>query len=149
NAVTAGGAPNNETLDGIGATVTTNKKGKSSVSYSLSSSAGGYGWNGGGLGVPNKMSVDGANNVWIANGYYQTVSGWSQTQSAWLGVPGIQGTSNGSGYSNGSTGNTLSACPDPSGNLWTANTDGTVTELIGLAAPTASPIYPGLFGTMP
>jgi len=149
NAVTAGGAPNNETLDGIGATVTTNKKGKSSVSYSLSSSAVGYGWNGGGLGVPNKMSVDGANNVWIANGYYQTVSGWSQTQSAWLGVPGIQGTSNGSGYSNGSTGNTLSACPDPSGNLWTANTDGTVTELIGLAAPTASPIYPGVFGTMP
>ena len=156
NAITGGGAPNNENLDEIVRNVTTNRNGKQVVSYSLDSSEVGYGWNGGGLGIPYKISVDGGNNVWMANEYYPTVSEWSQSQGAWLGVPGTQGTGffgtgevDGKGYNNGSTGTTLSATPDPSGNLWTANTDGTVTELLGLATPTASPIYPGVFGTMP
>lgn len=150
--ITSGGAPNNESLDEIVAT--TNKNGNQ-MTYTLGPSEPGYGWNGGGLGIPYKITIDGGNNVWMANEYYQTVSEWSQTQGKWLGVPGTQGgilgvgAVDGMGYNNGSTGTTLSATPDPSGNLWTANTDGTVTELLGLATPTASPIYPGVLGTMP
>ena len=150
NAITGSGAPNNENLDEI--TQTTTKK---NVTYSLTASETGYGWNGGGLGIPYKISVDGGNNIWMANEYYQTVSEWSQTLGEWLGVPGTQGVFgfgevDATGFNNGSTtGTTLSATPDPSGNLWTANTDGTVTELVGLATPTASPIYPGVFGKMP
>lgn len=152
NAITGTGAPNNENLDEIVAT--TNKNGNQ-ITYTLGPSEPGYGWNGGGLGIPYKITIDGGNNVWMANEYYQTVSEWSQTQGKWLGVPGTQGgilgvgAVDGKGYNNGSTGTTLSATPDPSGNLWTANTDGTVTELLGLATPTASPIYPGVLGTMP
>ncbi|HEX5283738.1 MAG TPA: hypothetical protein VFW30_06430 [Bryocella sp.] len=154
NAITGAGAPNNESLDEIQRAVTTNRNGKQIVSYNLNSSEVGYGWNGGGLGIPYKISVDGGNNVWTANEYYPTVSEWSQSQGGWMGVPGTQGLFgigevDGAGFSNASSGTTLSATPDPSGNLWTANTDGTVTELIGLATPTASPIYPGVFGTMP
>ena len=49
------------------------------------------------------------------------------------------------GFSDGTTSaGTLSATPDNSGNLWTANTDGSVTQLLGLATPTANPIYPGV-----
>ena len=43
----------------------------------------------------------------------------------------------------------LTVTPDGSGNVWTANTDGTVTQLLGLAAPTATPLVPSNYGQMP
>jgi hypothetical protein len=157
NDISNQGAPSGENLEDVVRTVTNKNNGNQKVSYGLSgTSHSGSGYNGGGLGIPYKISVDGGNNVWMANEYYQTVSEWSQTLNKWLGVPGTQGTGffgtgevDATGYNNASSGTTLSATPDPSGNVWTANTDGTVTQLLGLATPTASPIYPGVFGTKP
>ncbi|HEX3447669.1 MAG TPA: hypothetical protein VHS97_05420 [Isosphaeraceae bacterium] len=136
-----GSTPSNENLEDIVLTPSTNKKGKTTYSYQISSTESGSGTNGGGLGIPYKISIDGGNNIWMANEYYSTVSGYSETLSSWL----IKGTA----FSNGTTVGTLSATPDNSGNLWTANTDGSVTQLIGLSTPTSNPIYPGVFGTMP
>jgi hypothetical protein len=123
--------------------------------FSSGGSKTGSGYNGGGLGIPYKITVDGGNNIWMANEYYQTVSEYSQSLGKWMGVPGTQGGLLGigevdaTGYSNGSTGGTVSATPDNSGNLWTANTDGSVTVLLGAATPTANPIHPSVLGTEP
>jgi hypothetical protein len=164
NAITQStGAPNNENLNLLAPT--RNNKGKI-TGFSSGGSESGTGYNGGGLGIPYKIAIDGGNNVWMANEYYQTVSEYSQSLGKWMGVPGTPAGCNGiqigalclgqtipeveaTGYSNGSTGGTLSATPDNSGNLWTANTDGSVTVLLGAATPTANPIHPSVLGTKP
>ena len=53
------------------------------------------------------------------------------------------------GFSTSAPGGTgcVVAAPDPSGNLWTANADGSVTQLLGLATPTAAPLYGGVGST--
>src|SRR6185437_4579003 len=104
---------------------------------------------GGGLDGPYKIAVDGNNTVWIANANANTVSAYN---GGWVAASGFS-TSAASG-----TGCVVVA-PDPSGNIWTANSDGSVTQLLGLATPTAAPIYggvasnsktfPGNIGTMP
>lgn len=33
---------------------------------------------------------------------------------------------------------------DGSGNVWTGNADGSVTQVLGLATPTATPFYAGM-----
>jgi hypothetical protein len=105
--------------------------------------------NGGGVDGAFKIAVDGNNTVWIANANANTVSAYN---GGWLATNGF------STSAPGSTGCVVAA-PDPSGNLWTANADGSVTQLLGLATPTAAPIYggvnktgkasPGNVGTMP
>ena len=105
--------------------------------------------NGGGVNGAYKIAVDGNNTVWIANANANTVSAYN---GGWLATAGFS-TSAVSG-----TGCVVAA-PDPSGNLWAANSDGSVTQLIGLATPTAAPIYGGIssnsktfagnLGTMP
>jgi hypothetical protein len=155
NSITGGGAPNNESLNEV--SPQWNTKHTKISGYGPNSSESGTGWNGGGLGIPYKITVDGGNNIWMANEAFQTVSEWSQTLNKWMGVLGVQGTGlfgttgevDATGLSNGSTGTTLSATPDNSGNLWTANTDGSVTVLLGVATPTANPIHPSVLGTMP
>lgn len=165
---TYGNSPLNENLDEIEAVTNKYAYGNygydnQSLLFSVAAVLSGSGSNGGGLGLARQVTVDGGNNVWMANSYYTTVSEYSQTLGAWQGASssqydytqngwggsGFGSKSQSGGFSNGATGNTLSATPDPSGNLWTANEDGTVTELLGLATPTASPIYPGVQGTMP
>jgi hypothetical protein len=96
---------------------------------------------GGGVNGLNKMSVDGGNNIWIANANANTVSGWSQTNGNWLASAGFS--------TSASTSNVgcVVATPDPSGNLWTANADGSVSQLLGLAVPTAAPMYGGTLST--
>jgi len=105
--------------------------------------------NGGGVNGAYKIAVDGNNTVWIANANANTVSAYN---GGWMSTTGFS-TSAVSG-----TGCVV-AMPDPSGNLWTANADGSVTQLLGLATPTAAPIYgaiasnsktfAGNLGTMP
>lgn len=91
--------------------------------------------NGGGVNGAYKIAVDGNNTVWISNANANTVSAYN---GGW-----VTGTT-GNGFSTSAAGNTVVATPDPSGNLWTANADGSVTQLLGLAAPTAAPIYGGI-----
>lgn len=154
NAISGGGAPNNESLNEV--SPTWNNKHTKITGYASAGSESGTGYNGGGLGIPYKITVDGGNNVWMANEYYQTVSEWSQTLKQWMGVPGKQGTGffgtgevDATGYSNASSGTTLSATPDNSGNVWLANSDGSVTVLLGAATPTANPLHPAVIGTEP
>lgn len=93
---------------------------------------------GGGMNEPYKLVVDGANTVWIANNGANTVSAFSTSGSgSWLATNGFS-TSAASG-----TGCVVIGV-DGSGNVWTGNADGSVTQLLGLAAPTATPFYGGM-----
>jgi hypothetical protein len=93
--------------------------------------------NGGGVNGAFKIAVDGNDTIWIANANANTVSayngGWLTTNGFSTSAPGGPGC--------------VVAAPDPSGNLWAANSDGSVTQLLGLATPTAAPIYGGVDST--
>ncbi|HEV2578013.1 MAG TPA: hypothetical protein VGU25_12455 [Acidobacteriaceae bacterium] len=93
-------------------------------------------YNGGGMNEPYKLVVDGANTIWIANAGANTVSAYSPTTSNWLAS---------SGFSTGAVSGTgaIVIGVDGSGNVWTGNADGSVTQLLGLATPTAMPFYGG------
>jgi hypothetical protein len=86
---------------------------------------------------PFKLAVDGGNTVWMANSGANTVSAWSTTSNAWLATNGFN-TSAASSAGAGVIG------VDGSGNVWTGNADGSVTQLLGLATPTATPFYGGM-----
>jgi len=92
---------------------------------------------GGGMNAPFKLAVDGANTVWIANDGANTVSAYSTLNPGWLATNGFS-TSAASG-----TGAVVLGV-DGSGNVWTGNADGSVTQLLGLASPTATPFYGGM-----
>ncbi len=92
---------------------------------------------GGGMNEPYKLVVDGGNTVWLANNGANTVSAYSSTSSAWLAT---------NGFSTGAAGGpgAVVIAVDGSGNVWTGNADGSVTQLLGLATPTATPFYGGM-----
>jgi hypothetical protein len=92
---------------------------------------------GGGMNQPYKLTVDGGNTVWIANNGANTLSAWSTTNGAWL-------TPNGFSTSAVSGTGCVVLGVDGSGNVWTGNADGSVTQLLGLATPTATPFYGGM-----
>jgi hypothetical protein len=93
-------------------------------------------YTGGGLNTPYKTFVDGSNNVWVGNGGANTISGLNTSTGSWFSSVGFS-TSAAAG-----TGAVVLAV-DPSGNVWTGNSDGSVTQLLGLATPTAAPLYGG------
>jgi hypothetical protein len=94
-------------------------------------------YTGGGMNAPFKLAVDGGNIVWIANDGANTVSAFDPSTSSWLATNGFS-TSAASG-----TGAVVLGI-DGSGNVWTGNADGSVTQLLGLATPTATPFYGGM-----
>ncbi len=94
---------------------------------------------GGGLNNPVALTFDGAGYLWAANSGASTVSGFNGTTS-------LAGTT---GFQTGSSGATYGVATDPAGNVWTANSDGSVTEILGLATPTATPVYPGQIAVTP
>ncbi len=101
----------------------------------------------GAMSIPDRITLDGAGTLWIANQGATTVSAYNiagityvSTTNSWLASRGFQ---------TGSTGDCLDATPDISGNIWTANKDGSVTELLGLGAPTMAPYIPGNYQTKP
>jgi hypothetical protein len=92
---------------------------------------------GGGMNAPYKLCVDGGNTIWIANDGANTVSAWSTSTNAWLAPNGFSTSAqNGTGA--------VVIGVDGSGNVWTGNADGSVTQLLGLATPTATPFYGGM-----
>lgn len=93
---------------------------------------------GGGLNNPVALAFDGAGNLWAANSGASTVSGFNGTTAL---------ASN--GFQTGSSGATYGVATDLAGDLWTVNGDGSVTEILGLAAPTVTPMYPGQIGVKP
>jgi hypothetical protein len=98
-------------------------------------------YTGGGMNEPFKLAVDGANTVWMANAAANTVSAFVPSSSTWLATNGFS-TSAASG-----TGCIIIGV-DGSGNVWTGNADGSVTQLLGLATPTATPFYGGMTVTV-
>lgn len=98
-------------------------------------------YTGGGLNTPVSLAIDGAGNFWMANSKADTVTGMNSSGTA-LATNGFPTGAATSSFAYG-------AAPDLSGNLWTINSDGSVTELLGQAAPTATPVYPGQFATEP
>ena len=96
---------------------------------------------GGGMNAPFKLAIDGGNIVWIANDGANTVSAFNPSTSSWLASNGFS-TSAASG-----TGAVVLGI-DGSGNVWTGNADGSVTQLLGLATPTATPFYGGMTVTV-
>jgi hypothetical protein len=120
--------------------VTTNRNGKKSISCSTTTSKS----NQGGMNIPDRISLDGGGMLWIANQGATTVSAYNINTGKWLATAGL---------SNGRTCttncNALDAIPDISGNVWVSNQDGSVTELLGVATPTAEPLIPGNYGQKP
>jgi hypothetical protein len=95
--------------------------------------------NNGGMNIPDRIALDGGGTLWIANQGAATVSAYNIT-SGWLAA---------NGFTTGTTGTCLDAVPDISGNIWTANKDGTVTQLLGIATPTAMPLIPSNYEKKP
>jgi PKD repeat protein len=97
------------------------------------------GISGGGVSPSTSVAIDGNGSVWIADA---TTNGLSQLNSSGTPVTAA------SGYRSPSVSAPSSLGIDPSGNIWVANgtplTSGplqfTVTEFIGLAAPTITPL---------
>jgi hypothetical protein len=96
---------------------------------------------GGGMNAPYKLAVDGGNTVWIANNGANTVSAYRPSGAIWLATNGFS-TSAASGPG------CVVLGVDGSGNVWTGNSDGSVTQLLGLATPTATPFYGGMTVTV-
>ena len=86
---------------------------------------------GGGINQPSAVAVDSAGMIWATN---SVASGSvSEISSAGTAVSPATGF--------GSLNMPLGIAVDPSGNLWTVNSgDNTVTEFVGIAAPTTSPV---------
>jgi hypothetical protein len=98
-------------------------------------------YSGGGLAYPSAIAIDGDGNLWMSNWARSSVSEFSST-----GTP----TTPALGYYDGlGTGESGDITIDASGNVWTANWGGTVigssasgsiTQMVGIAAPTVTPI---------
>jgi hypothetical protein len=90
------------------------------------------GFTGGGLSFPSAIAIDGAGNVWVQN---NGISGISELDT--LGRPLSPGRV-------GFTGGGLDSAPgiaiDGAGDVWVPNANGSVTEFIGAAAPTVTPL---------
>jgi hypothetical protein len=91
--------------------------------------------------LPATLSIDGATNLWIANAGANYVSGFNREGTA-LAPNGFHSGADPSAFVN-------AAAVDGSGSVWTANSDGRVTQLLGLSVPVATPILPGNFAIMP
>jgi hypothetical protein len=87
----------------------------------------------GGLSLPTWIAIDGANNLWITNsGNSYALSEFNDAGTA------ITGTS---GYQRGNLDNPSFLAIDSSGDVWVPNNSAnSVTELIGVATPTVTPL---------
>ncbi|MES2391013.1 MAG: NHL repeat-containing protein, partial [Acidobacteriota bacterium] len=102
---------------------------------------------GGGIGPSSNDAVDGAGNVWVLNRAGNSLSELSSS-----GTPITPST----GYVSGTLSGPVGLAIDASGNIWVGNGQGTanfLTEFIGLAAPTITPLatalQQGQLGQMP
>jgi streptogramin lyase len=108
----------------------------------------------GNLNQPTGVAIDGSGNAWTANEFGGSVTELSPTGS-------ILSGSNGYGFNGGSVDLPVTVAIDGSGNVWIGNlsgtgnagTTGSITELIGAAAPVVTPLSVGVknntLGTRP
>ena len=105
---------------------------------------------------PSSLAFDGAGNLWVAeatptkNSTYP-LTGLTVSTSYGVAAMAANGFTTGTATPSATapaTGAYLAA-PDASGNVWVANTDGTVSQVLGMATPVVTPIVPGKFATAP
>jgi hypothetical protein len=98
-------------------------------------------YSGGGLDYPSAIAVDGDGNFWISNWRNSSISEFSSTGTAITPTLGYY-----DGLEDGASGDIT---VDASGNVWTSGWDGyisgesetgAITETVGIAAPTITPI---------
>ena len=115
--------------------------------------SGGSGYTGGGLNSPFGIAIDGLGNAWAANLGGNSISEFDSSGNPLSPDPAGYGSgsaaSGGAGM-NGPFGLTI----DGSGNVWVTNYfDVFVTEVVGIAAPTVTPLATAAannsFGTLP
>jgi len=87
----------------------------------------------GGLSSPTFVAIDGANNVWLTNnGNAYALSEFAHSGAA---------ITSSTGYQSGNLNTPSWIAIDPSGNVWVPNQGAnSVTELIGAASPTVTPL---------
>jgi streptogramin lyase len=110
-----------------------NQSGSSLSKFSASGTAlSGTGFTGGGLSGPFFLAVDAAGNAWAANQGTNSVSEHSSAGSA---------LSPSSGFGSDGASSLRGVAIDASGNVWASGfNSATITELIGAAAPTRTPL---------
>jgi sugar lactone lactonase YvrE len=100
---------------------------------------------GGGLDYPSAIAVDGDGNLWVSNWRNSSISEFSSTGTTISPTLGYYDGLN-AGQSGGIT-------VDAAGNVWTSDWSGyvvgpsgtgAVTQMVGVAAPTVTPIAPAL-----
>jgi len=108
--------------------------------------------NTGGVSTPSAVAIDGNNNAWIADNSGNNLVAFSATTSTSgtnpvvTSVSAITPITGSAGYSHNVTGAKISSpkaiAVDPTGNVWLTNngTSNYVTAIIGVAAPTVTPI---------
>jgi streptogramin lyase len=94
------------------------------------------GFTGGGIDGPYGLVIDGAGNVWTANRFGYTISEFNSSGTPLSGANGYTSTSLIAPYG---------IAVDPSGNVWVAtdNSNSSLTEFVGAAAPVATPLAAG------
>jgi hypothetical protein len=97
---------------------------------------------GGGLSSPTWVAIDGGDNVWVTNA--DSSYALSEFNNAGTAITGT------SGYQSGKLDNPSSIAIDGSGDVWIPNASAsTVTEIIGVAAPTVTPLSALKPGVLP
>jgi hypothetical protein len=103
--------------------------------------------------TPSSMAFDGAGSLWVAN---QTPAASTCctvyplsgiTVSSTYSISGMSSAGFSTGTATG-TGAYL-AVPDGTGNVWVANTDCSVSQMLGMATPVVTPLVPGSLATAP
>jgi streptogramin lyase len=99
------------------------------------------GYTGGGLKGPAQIAVDGSNRIWVANRDGSSLSAFTHTGIA---------ISPATGYQSVGLSNPRGLAIDASGNIWLTNfTANSITEFVGIATPSATPIFPSNHGQRP
>ena len=89
------------------------------------------------------LAIDGTGNVFVTNYVNDSVSEWSVSNGA------VTGNTEANGFNSSGTDEPWSLAVDGSGNVWVANLtsaggSGSVTEFVGLGAPTVTPLVANL-----
>lgn len=104
---------------------------------------------GGGVTNPDLGAIDAGGLVWMPDMIVPPGTGFSTTSSVISAYQSTTAKFLGTGIQTGGQGGAVAAAVDLSGNVWVANEDGSVSELLGAGTPTSSPLSPSTLGKMP
>jgi len=99
-------------------------------------------YTGGGLNSPQSVAIDGSGNIWMGNSGSNAVSEFGVDPN----TGGAVAISPSSGYTAAGAGLATPSliAVDGSGNIWAANGDNSLTELVGAATPVVTPMVANL-----